>query len=206
MTPDDSRRLIQHETSSQEVVPQNRDMQGHREASGASLEDDHAAGARGHFVHAIRFVDSRSPKITEANDKSEISGAGPVPLRGMQGFANQENVRPRNPPSSTNRLPNGKLGACHRLQVTETVDHELTQPRCRKWFWLGCLRHATGRRTRLANYATTKHGRERWNGIIRAKHRRVSTCNSSRPLVSHAPAPQSRAERTVEGRTSPYVN
>jgi hypothetical protein len=122
MTQDDSQRLIQHETSSQEVVPQNRDMRGHREASGASVEDDHAVGARGHFVHAIGVVDSRSPKITETDDKSELSGAGPVPLRGMQGFANQENVRPRNPPSSTNRLPNGKLGACHRLRVTKTFD------------------------------------------------------------------------------------
>lgn len=69
-----------------------------------------ATGTISRVIDATGFVNSPRLQITEANNESEIAGAGPVPLRGMQGFANQENVRPRDPLPTTSRLTNGKLG------------------------------------------------------------------------------------------------
>ncbi len=70
-------------------------------------------GAPSDTVSAVGGMIRTDAEVVDADEKSEHSGTGPVPLRGMQTFANQENVRPRNPPSSTSRLPNGKLGECH---------------------------------------------------------------------------------------------
>lgn len=61
-------------------------------------------------IDATGVVNSPRSQITETNNEGEITGTGPVPLRGMQGFANQENVRPRDPLPTTSRLTNGKLG------------------------------------------------------------------------------------------------
>ena len=84
-------------------------------------EGDLEAEAEANALNTNDGVNRSSPEITEANDESGTSGPGPVPLRGIQGFTNQENVRPRNPPSSTNRLPNGKLGARHYYEVNEVL-------------------------------------------------------------------------------------
>jgi hypothetical protein len=68
---------------------------------------------------------------TEADVENDTLGTGPVPLRGMQGFTNQENVRPRNAPSNTNRLPNGKLGESrfirHKTSTVQKLMHSLTR-------------------------------------------------------------------------------
>jgi hypothetical protein len=114
--------VFQHKVSPEKVVPEKVvperskspcDWDRHCQDSSISMEN--AAAGNPHstlFDTTTSVVDCTSPKLTEANDASQLSGAGPVPLRGMQGFTNQENVRPRNPPLSTSRLPNGKLGMC----------------------------------------------------------------------------------------------
>ena len=93
-----------------------RDLAGH--APGHKRDEIRVEGAQeaesdGNSYHIEDGNVCSDLDITEANEESENSGTGPVPLRGIQGFTNtnQENVRPRNPPSNTSRLPNGKLGA-----------------------------------------------------------------------------------------------
>ena len=108
---------IHPKPSSERVVPEDKDRQG---GCGSSCVDPERAGAQSDIVPAIGGVTPTDPEVAEADEKSAHSGTGPVPLRGMQAFANQENVRPRNPPSSTSRLPNGKLGACHVHLFNET--------------------------------------------------------------------------------------
>lgn len=137
----------------------------------------------------LNVVNHTSSEVIEANNRNGTAGAGPVPLRGMQGFVNQENVRPRNPPLNTSRLSNGKLGACHQHTVINVWMSELTPCRCRKRIWLGCLWYADGRCTRSANHATTKHCWQQRNGLFRAEHGRFAACNSTRPFVSDASLP-----------------
>ncbi len=108
----DPGQLIQHEPCSEKGLPGNMDWRRHYKDGILSRQDAQVADAKRSLVNASGVANDISPEIIQANDKSVTTGAGPVPLRGMQAFPNQENVRPRNPPSSTGRLPNGKLGAC----------------------------------------------------------------------------------------------
>lgn len=115
---DDSGCDIHPKPSSERAVPEDKDRQGG--CGSSSCIGPEGAGAQSDIVPAIGGVTPTDEEVAEADEKSEHSGTGPVPLRGMQAFANQENVRPRNPPSSTSRLPNGKLGACHVDLFNET--------------------------------------------------------------------------------------
>ena len=100
--------------ASEELGPQTQHQHGHYHSSGIDAIGDGAVDDPGNLVHTVDGTIDTDLKVTEANHKGENSGTGPVPLRGMQAFTNQENVRPRNPPTSTSRLPNGKLGTSHR--------------------------------------------------------------------------------------------
>lgn len=104
--------LVGHRSSSEEVVARNKALERCCTDDSGSMENVQVESVGGHCGLAVDAVHSTTSEIAEANEMSDNSGAGSVPLRGMQGFTNQENVRPRNPPpSSANRLPNGKLGA-----------------------------------------------------------------------------------------------
>jgi hypothetical protein len=94
---------------SEKAASQDMSLRGHEED--ATRVEGVQEGLEGNSMPANDGVIRSSSDVMEANHRGETSGTGPGPLRGMQGFTNQENVRPRNPPSSTSRLPNGKLGA-----------------------------------------------------------------------------------------------
>lgn len=113
---DTSRPLVQHEMSREQAVLGRVEWQGDHEESSknSSRGDFQATDADSNSTFSFDGIKHTNSGMTEANDEGAIPGAGPVPLRGMQGFTNQENVRPRNPPSNTSRLPNGKLGTSHR--------------------------------------------------------------------------------------------
>lgn len=98
------------ELLSQKLASQDRDGQGHKKDN-IRVEDGQEAEIDGNSLHTEDGTVSSDSDITEANHGGENSGTGPVPHRGMQGFTNQENVRPRNPPPNASRLLNGKLGA-----------------------------------------------------------------------------------------------
>jgi hypothetical protein len=109
----DSGQLVHQRLASEELGPQTQHQHGHCGSGGSPAMGDGAADDPGNLEHTVDSAIDSDSKVTEANDKGENSGTGPVPLRGMQAFTNQENVRPRNPPTSTGRLPNGKLGMSH---------------------------------------------------------------------------------------------
>jgi hypothetical protein len=106
----DSGQLVHGRLASEQLEPQIQHQHGDYNGSGSTTMGDGVVDDPGDLGHTVDSAIYTDLKVTEANYKGENSGTGPVPLRSMQAFTNQENVRPRNPPSSTSRLPNGKLG------------------------------------------------------------------------------------------------